>query len=65
LFEDKIITGDHPDIKQGKPAPDIFLAAAKKLNVDPKKCIVFEDSPSGVQAGRAAGMFVGKYWNNT
>lgn len=38
----------------GKPAPDIYLIAAKKLGVDPSKCIVFEDSVSGIKAAHAA-----------
>ena len=40
----------------GKPAPDIFLEAARQLNVDPRRCVVFEDSEVGVIAARAAGM---------
>ncbi len=40
----------------GKPAPDIYLLAAKKLNVEPEKCLVFEDIPMGIMAGNAAGM---------
>lgn len=46
------------EVKNGKPAPDIFLYAAKKMNVAPEKCIVIEDSIAGVQAGKAAGMYV-------
>lgn len=42
-------------IAHGKPAPDIFLLAAKQLGVDAKDCVVFEDAQSGVEAGRAAG----------
>lgn len=40
---------------KGKPAPDIFLAAAKKIGADPKDCIIFEDSYPGYLAARAAG----------
>lgn len=43
-------------VARGKPAPDIFLHAARSLEVDPKHCLVIEDSPSGVTAARAAGM---------
>lgn len=43
-------------VARGKPAPDIFLAAAKALKTDPARCLVFEDSLVGVQAARAAGM---------
>ena len=55
---DQIVTGDDPDIRQGKPAPDIFLTAAKRLGVTPSDCLVFEDAPSGMKAARAAGMAV-------
>jgi len=58
LFGDKIIKGDNPEVKRGKPEPDIFLVAAKTLGFDPSHCLVFEDSPSGVQAGKSAGMTV-------
>jgi beta-phosphoglucomutase len=43
-------------VKQGKPAPDVFLAAAGQLGVEPSRCIVIEDAPAGVEAGRRAGM---------
>lgn len=46
------------DVPKGKPAPDIFLYAAEKHNVDPARCLVIEDSVYGVQAARAAGMSV-------
>ena len=49
-----IVSGD--DVVNSKPAPDIFLAAAQALHVDPAQCLVLEDAPAGVQAAKAAGM---------
>jgi beta-phosphoglucomutase family hydrolase len=46
------------DVTKGKPDPEIYLLAAQHLNVNPSDCIVFEDSPPGVQAGKTAGMYV-------
>lgn len=46
------------DVKNGKPAPDVFLEVAKRLETKPHRCVVFEDAPAGVEAGRAAGMKV-------
>ncbi|GGV24566.1 phosphatase [Streptomyces spectabilis] len=44
------------DITRGKPDPEPFLLAARTLGVDPARCVVFEDAPAGLTAGRAAGM---------
>lgn len=44
------------DVAHGKPAPDMFLLAAKKMGVAPERCLVFEDAEPGVQAAIAAGM---------
>ncbi|EIN13024.1 HAD-like protein [Punctularia strigosozonata HHB-11173 SS5] len=52
------ITADDKRLKAGKPAPDPFLLAAECLGFDPKKCVVFEDSPSGIKAGVASGATV-------
>jgi HAD superfamily hydrolase (TIGR01509 family) len=49
-----IITGE--DVIHGKPAPDIFLHAAKHLNVNAEHCLVLEDAPVGIKAAHAAGM---------
>ena len=43
-------------IAHGKPAPDIFLAAASALGAEPSRCLVVEDAPAGITAGRAGGM---------
>ena len=55
----EIVTfGDDPHIERGKPAPDIFLLTAKRLNSKPENCLVFEDSRSGMEAAIAAKMSV-------
>ena len=67
---DMIITCDDGRIKNGKPAPDIFLLGAKELDLNPQECIVFEDAPSGAQAALSAGIKIvvvvmEKYMRNT
>jgi len=49
-----VVTAD--DVVHGKPAPDMFLLAAKKMGVAPEKCLVFEDAEPGMRAAVAAGM---------
>ncbi len=44
------------DVAHGKPAPDMFLLAARKMGVPPERCLVFEDAEPGIQAAVAAGM---------
>ena len=46
------------EVKAGKPSPDVYLKAASNLGVDPKDCLVFEDVPMGILAGKNAGMRV-------
>jgi pseudouridine-5'-monophosphatase len=58
MLFDAVVTGDDPHLKQGKPAPDIFLLAAKRLGAEPDRCLAFEDAPSGMQAALSAGMNV-------
>ena len=52
---DAVVLGDDKRIKNGKPAPDIFILAAKDIGLEPKDCIVFEDSISGIKAGINSG----------
>lgn len=51
-----VVTGG--EVRNGKPAPDIFLHAAHQMNIEPERCWVIEDSKPGVAAARAAGMKV-------
>lgn len=46
------------DVNTGKPAPDGYLLAASRLDLSPAECVVVEDAPAGIQAGKAAGMRV-------
>ena len=51
-----IMTGE--DVVRGKPDPFVYQEAARRLGVNPKNCLVFEDIPEGIQAGLSAGMTV-------
>lgn len=53
LFDTIVVAAD---VAQGKPAPDLFLEAARRLQVPPERCVVFEDSNEGLEAARHAGM---------
>lgn len=53
----EVILGDE-DVSKGKPDPQIYLQTAAQLGAQPERCIVFEDSPPGVAAGKRAGMTV-------
>ena len=53
------------DVGRSKPAPDIYLHAAKNMGIDPSRCAVVEDSLAGVQAGGKAGMVVFGYAGRT
>ena len=52
---DAIVLGEDKRIKNGKPAPDIFILAAKDIGLEPKDCIIFEDSVGGIKAGISSG----------
>lgn len=45
------------DVKRGKPFPDLYLNAAKKLNLKPSKCLAFEDTQYGVESAKSAGLY--------
>jgi HAD superfamily hydrolase (TIGR01509 family) len=58
-FEGRMFGSDH--VKHSKPAPDVYLFAAKALGADPRRCAVVEDTPTGTRAGVAAGATVFAY----
>jgi HAD superfamily hydrolase (TIGR01509 family) len=58
-FDARVFTASM--VAHGKPAPDLFLLAAKKMHVAPAKCLVIEDSIPGILAARAAGMTVWRF----
>lgn len=53
----RVVVSDE-DVERGKPDPEIFLLAAERLGIPPHRCLVFEDSPSGIEAAGRAGMGV-------
>lgn len=53
-FFSSVVTAD--DVPNHKPDPDVFLAAAKALNMVPSRCVVIEDAPNGIEAAKRAGM---------
>lgn len=58
-FEPRIFSASM--VENGKPAPDLFLLAARAMGVSPENCVVIEDSPAGITAARRAGMAVFAY----
>jgi len=46
------------EVERGKPAPDVYLEAARRLGVDPSRCVAVEDSENGIRSAKAAGMSV-------
>lgn len=55
-YIDEIASG--AEVENGKPDPDVFLLAAERLDVDPKDCLILEDSKAGIKAGKASGAMV-------
>ena len=55
-YIDEIASG--AEVENGKPAPDVFLLAAERLDVDSKDCLILEDSKAGIKAGKASGAMV-------
>ena len=62
-YFDSVTTGEEVSFK--KPEPDIFLVALDKMGIEPERCLVFEDSESGIEAAKGAGMkVIGIYRDN-
>ena len=58
MFDETVCGGSEPDVKCGKPAPDVFLVAARRLSAEPSDCLVLEDAANGAEAAKRAGMQV-------
>jgi HAD superfamily hydrolase (TIGR01509 family) len=63
LDSDFAVTVSSEEVARGKPAPDVYLEAAKRLGVDATRCVAIEDSASGIRSAQAAGMRVIAYPN--
>lgn len=59
------VTVSSEEVAQGKPAPDVYLEAARRLDVDPHACVAIEDSHGGIRSAKAAGMRVIAFPNPT
>ena len=57
------VTVSSEEVERGKPAPDVYIEAARRLGVEPGRCVAIEDSASGIRAAHAAGMRVVAYPN--
>lgn len=53
-----VLSGESPQVKRGKPAPDIYLEASRALGLRPEECVAIEDSENGVRSARGAGCHV-------
>jgi len=62
-YFEAVVSGD--EISKPKPAPDIYLEAARRLAIEPSRCLAIEDTDVGVRAAKAAGMFVIAFPNST
>lgn len=63
LFAEHVFTASQ--VQHGKPAPDLFLFAAKNMGMNPEKCLVIEDSIAGIKAAQSAGMNVMRFVGGT
>ena len=58
-----VVTVSSEEVARGKPAPDVYLETARRLDVEPARCLAIEDSASGIRAAHSAGMHVIAYPN--